>query len=104
MEFNATSLNVTELLVVALAVVALLMVLRKRYTSNLPLLFYFALIMFNNMTDREVNPYVLYAGLLVAMILRFEYMGGPFVKLIAFMTSASLIVIAYLMVSEVMSA
>ena len=104
MEFNATSLNVTELLVVALAVVALLMVLRERYTSNLPLLFYFALIMFNNMTDREVNPYVLYAGLLVAMILRFEYMGGPFVKLIAFMTSASLIVIAYLMVSEVMSA
>jgi hypothetical protein len=104
MEFNATSLNVTELLVVALAVVAILMVLRKRYTSNLPLLFYFALIMFSNMTDREVNPYLLYAGLLLAMFLRFEFMGGPFVKLVAFMTSASLVVIAYLMVSEVFAA
>lgn len=104
MEFNATSLNVTELLVVALAVVSLLMVLRKRYTSSLPLLFYFTLIVFTNMTDREINPYLLYAGLLFAMVLRFEYMGGPFVKLIAFMTSATLVVIAYLMVSDVFTA
>lgn len=101
MEFNATSLNITELLVVALAVVAILMVLRKRYTSNLPLLFYFVLIMFGNMSDREINPYLLYAGLMLAMVLRFEFLGGPFVKFVAFMTSASLVVIVYLMVSDV---
>ena len=102
--FNPTSLNVTELLVVALAVFATMMVIRKRYTSNLPLLFYFALVMFGNMSDRAVNPYVLYAGLLLAMFLRFEFMGGGFVKLVAFMTSASLMVIIYLMMSDVFSA
>lgn len=104
MEFNANSLNVTELLVVALALVATWMVVRKRYSSNLPLLFYFALIMFSNMSDREVNPYLLYAGLLLAMFLRFEFMGGGVAKLVAFMTSASLVAIIYLMMSEVFSA
>jgi hypothetical protein len=104
MAFNATSLNVTELLVVVLAVVSTWMVVRKRYSSNLPLLFYFVLIMFGNMSDREVNPYLLFAGLLLAMFLRFEFMGGGIVKLVAFMTSASLVVIIYLMMSEVFSA
>ncbi len=104
MEFNPSSLNVTEILVVALAVVATLMVLRKRYSSNLPLLFYFMLMMFNNMSDRGVNPYLLYAGLILAMFLRFEFMGGNFVKVVAFLTSGSLVVIIYLMVSEVFSA
>lgn len=103
MEFNATSLNVTELLVVALGLVATYMVMRKRYTSSLPLLFYFALIMFGNLADREINPYLLYAGLILAMFLRFEFMGGGFVKFVAFLTSASLVVIIYLMVSEVFS-
>ncbi len=102
--FNATSLNVTELLVVALGVVAIMMVVRKRYTSSLPLLFYFVLITFGGMTDREINPYLLYAGLILAMVLRFEFMGGGFVKFIAFMTTASLIVINYMMVAEVFTA
>lgn len=101
MDFNATSLNITELLVVALAVVAAIMVMRKRYDSNVPLLFYFVLIMFTNMSDREINPYVLYAGLILAMLLRFEFMGGGFAKFIGFMTTSSLVVIMYLMVAEV---
>lgn len=101
MDFNATSLNVTELLVVALAVVAAIMVMRKRYDSNVPLLFYFVLILFTNMSDREINPYVLYAGLILAMLLRFEFMGGGFAKFVGFMTASSLVVIMYMMVAEV---
>jgi len=101
MGFNATSLNVTEVLVMALALVAAVMVMRKRYDSNLPLLFYFALIVFSNATDREINPYLLYAGLMLAMLLRFEFMGGGFVKLVAFLTAASLAVIIFSMASEV---
>jgi hypothetical protein len=102
--FNPTSLNVTELLVVALAVVAAMSVMRKRYSSNLPLLFYFVLVMFGNMSDRAMNPYLLYAGLILAMFLRFEFMGGGFVKLVAFLNSASLVVMIFLMVSDVFAA
>lgn len=101
MEFNANSLNITELLVVALAVVAAVLLMRKRYDSNIPLLFYFALIVFSNATDREIHPYLLYAGLIFAMLLRFEFMGGGFMKFVAFMTTASLVVIIYAMVSDV---
>lgn len=101
MEFNATSLNVTQMLVAALAVIAIVLVMRKRYDSNIPLLFYFVLIAFNNMTERETNPYLLYVGLVLAMLLRFEFMGGAFVKFVAFMTAACMVVITYIMVAEV---
>ena len=53
----------TTLLVVALAAVAVVFVLRKRYDSNLPLLFYFAAVVLTNMTDREIHPILLYSGL-----------------------------------------
>jgi hypothetical protein len=101
MEFNATSLNVTELLVIALAVVAAIMVMRKRYDSNIPLLFYFILVMFNNMSDRGTSPYLLYAGLILALLLRFEFMGGGFAKLVAFLTTATLGITIWMMMSEV---
>ena len=45
----------TELLVVCVAVVAMFMLLRKRYDSNLPLLFYFMAVVFTNAVDRQVN-------------------------------------------------
>jgi len=103
MEFNATSLNVTEVLVIALAVAAAVFVIRKRYDSNLPLLFYFVLIVFNNMSERGVNPYLLYTGLILALLLRFEFMGGGFAKLVAFLATASLGVIIWVMMAEVLT-
>ena len=90
MEFDGTPLNMSTLLVVALAVVALLMILRKRYESNLPLLFYFVAVLFCNITDREVNPYLLYTGLIMALLLRFEFMSPAFAKLIAFLATGSM--------------
>jgi hypothetical protein len=103
MEFNPTSLNVTEVLVIALAVVAAIFVMRKRYDSNLPLLFYFVLVLFNNMSERGVNPYLLYTGLIMALLLRFEFMGGFIAKTVAFLTAASLGVIIWLMMAEVLA-
>ena len=43
----------TTLLVVALAMIGIFHVLRKRYDSNLPLLFYFVVLVFTNATDRS---------------------------------------------------
>jgi hypothetical protein len=103
MEFNATSLNVTEMLVVSLAAVSAILVIRKRYDSNVPLLFYFVLVMFADMSDRGVNPYLLYTGLILALLLRFEFMGGGFAKLVAFLTAASLGIIIWVMMSDVLT-
>jgi hypothetical protein len=103
MEFNPTSLNVTEVLVISLALAAAIILMRKRYDSNLPLLFYFVLVMFNNMSDRGVNPYLLYTGLILALVLRFEFMGGSFAKFVAFLNTASLGVIIWMMMAEVLA-
>ncbi len=103
MEFNPTSLNVSEVLVIGLAAASAILLMRKRYDSNLPLLFYLVLVLFNNMSDRGVNPYLLYTGLILALLLRFEFMGGGFAKLVAFLTTASLGVIIWLMMAEVLT-
>ena len=74
MYFNASPKNITELLVVSLAVVSIMMVMKKRYDSNIPLLFYSVAVMFTNSFDRQVHPAILYGGLLFCLLLRFEFM------------------------------
>jgi hypothetical protein len=101
MDFDGSPLNMTTLLVVALAVVSLLMIFRKRYESNLPLLFYFVAVLFSNITDREVNPYLLYTGLIFALLLRFEFMNPGFAKLIAFLATGSMGLIIWCFLAEV---
>ena len=94
MYFDATPLNLTTLLVVALAVIAVVYLYKGRYNSNIPLLFYTAAITMAAMTDRSVNVYLLYAGLGLALVLRFEFMGGGFTKFIAILTGSAICLIA----------
>jgi hypothetical protein len=101
MEFNATSTNLTELLVACLAIMSAVLLLRKRYDTNLPLLFYFVVILFSNMSERELNPYLLYTGLVLAMLLRFEFMGTSFAKVVAMFSTGALAIIIWSMMSDV---
>jgi len=91
-----------ELLVAVIAVFAVAMVVRKNYQSNLPLLFYLAAVVVTNALDRPVNPYLMYGGLIFALLLRFEFMGVGFTKFIAFMTSGGLCLVAWSMISDVL--
>ncbi len=101
MDFDGTPMNMTTLLVAALAAVAVFMLLRKRYDSNLPLFFYFIAVLFSNMTDRELNPILLYGGLVFAMLLRFEFLNQGFSKIVAFFATSSLCLIIYVLVADV---
>jgi hypothetical protein len=103
MYFNATPKNMTELLVVCIAVVAMVMLLRKRYDSNLPLLFYTLAVVFTNAADRPVNPAILYGGLAFCLLLRFEFMGSGFSKVVAFLANAGLVLMIFVMMSDVMA-
>jgi hypothetical protein len=95
--------NLTSLLVVALAVLTIAFLLRKRYDSNLPLLFYFVAITFTSAVDRPVNPYVMYGGLVLALLLRFEFMGRGFTKFIAFAATGFLVMVIWSMMSDVLA-
>lgn len=90
-----------ELLVVLIAAFAVFMVIRKRYQTNLPLLFYLAALVFTNWADRIVNPYLMYTGLVFALLLRFEFMGNGFSKFIAFMTCGALCLVGWTMITDV---
>ena len=98
---DGTPLNMTTLLVAALAMMAVFFLLRKKYDSNLPLFFYFVAVVFSNVTDRDMNPYLLYGGLIFALMLRFEFMNTGFARIIAFFTTGTLCLIIYAYLSEV---
>jgi hypothetical protein len=100
-DFDANSVNITELLVAALAIVAMVLLIKKKYDSNLPLMFYSVALIFTNMSDRSVNPYLMVAGLAFALLLRFEFMNPGFTKLMAGLTTISLGVIVYVFLVEV---
>jgi hypothetical protein len=98
MDFQATPLNITTILVIVLAVIALIYLFRGRYDSNLPLLFYSAALLLTTLTDRSVNTYLLYSGIALALILRFEFMGKGFAKFVNVLTTGAigLIVLSFL--------
>ena len=94
-------MNMTELLVAALAMVAVFMLVRKKYDSNLPLIFYFVAVVFTNLSDREMNPYLLYGGLAFALLLRFEFMNQGFARIVAFFATCSMGLTIWVMLNEV---
>jgi hypothetical protein len=103
MYFNASPTNITELLVVSLAVVSIIMLLKKRYESNIPLLFYSLAVMFTNGVDRQVHPAILYGGLLFCLLLRFEFMGKKISKMVAFMANVGLALMIWVMMEHVLA-
>ena len=97
----ATPANITTLLIVALAVISVVFLARKKYDSNLPLLFYFVAVIFSNSTDETVNPYLLYAGLSFALLLRFEFMNHGFVKVVAVFAAGSTLLVIWSFLADV---
>ena len=87
-------------LVSVLAFVGVTMLMRKRYDSNVPLLFYFFALPFTNLFERPIHPYILFGGLALALLLRFEFMGTGFVKLVAFLAGVGLCMMIYALLSE----
>jgi hypothetical protein len=90
MYFRPTPINVAALLVITLAVFAIIMLWKKRYDSNLPLLYYLVALVFANQFDRPFNPNILVGGLIMVLLLRFEFMGSSFTKFIAVMANVGL--------------
>jgi hypothetical protein len=102
MVFDATPTNLTEVLVVALAVVSVIMLMKKRYDSNLPLLFFLTAVLFTTTVDRPIHPYLMYGSLACALLLRFEFMNQAFSRLVAFVTAVGLSMIIYVMMTDVL--
>ena len=90
MYFDATPMNMTILLVVTLAIIAIFLLIRGRYDSNVPLLYYSAALALSVMTDRGLPLILLYSGIAFALVLRFEFMGKGFTKFIGVANSIAM--------------
>ena len=86
-----------------MAALAIVFLLRKRYDSNIPLLAYLIVVSFTSAVERPINPYLLYSGIVLALVLRFEFMGKGFTKFIAFFAMTSLLGVVWEMMSDVLS-
>ena len=84
----------------AVAVFAVFMLMRKRYDSNLPLLFYFFALVFANFFDRPVDPRLMYPGLALVLMLRFEFLGAGMTRFIAFAANLALVLMIWAMGAE----
>ncbi len=89
------------MLVVCLALVAIFFLIRKKYDSNLPLLFYSVALVFTNMSSMSVNPILLISGLVLALVVRFEFMSQGIAKVMAYLATAALGLIVYVFLVEI---
>ena len=87
---DASPLNVTTLLIVALGILAASFLVKKRLDSNLPLFFYLIVLGYATWSDRQVNVFAFGAGLVLALVLRFEFMSKKLTRLVLWLELVAL--------------
>jgi hypothetical protein len=76
MYFQATPSSVVALLLIALGVWALLELSKRKLNTNLTILFYVCFFLFLRYSGWELHYGIYLAGLVMALVLRFEFMNG----------------------------
>ncbi len=74
--------NVTTGVMVILTVWTVVTRFRFRSDANWPLLYYLFVVIYHQWSPGKLNPWVIYVGVIGALLLRFEFMGGAFLKFI----------------------
>jgi hypothetical protein len=94
MELQATPLNITTLLLVAFAIYVLYFLSKRRLDSNLPVLFFIGVAIFTNFTGRQVDTYLFAGGLVMALVLRFEFLNNIFTRFVLLLEMLTIAAIA----------
>lgn len=68
---------------------------RNWLDSNFPLIFYFGMIMYAATLGDRLPPFLIYAGLGLGAVLRFEFMSDKFIKVVKFCEYGVLAAIIY---------
>lgn len=81
MNLRATPANVLALLLAALSMLTAFCLIRRKPDSNVPLLFYSLSVAYAVRTGRPLTARVFAAGLLLALMLRFEFLNRSLTRL-----------------------
>lgn len=65
---------------------------RKPVENNWPLFYYLAVVVYLKAFDGALEPMVVYVGMVVALLLRFEFLGGFILKVVKV---ADLLILGY---------
>ena len=103
MQFAPTPLNVSSLLVVCLGILAILVLSRRQYDSNLPILFYLVVVAFTSWTEREVSSVLYGSGLIMALLLRFEFLNRPLTKIVMVLEMGLLAAVNVVFLTQIFS-
>jgi hypothetical protein len=77
---SGSSFNVTTALLVVGALFVIYLRLRNWFDTNVPLLYYGIMILYSNALDGLLQPWVVYFGVGLALLLRFEFMNMRFTQ------------------------
>jgi hypothetical protein len=70
------SFNITTAVLIGLTVWLVVGRFKARADSNWPLFYYIGLVFYHQAYPGRLNPYVILTGVIAALFIRFEFMGG----------------------------
>jgi hypothetical protein len=94
MYYRPTTFDITTAFLVAFAGLVIYTRLKNWIDSNIPILFYLAMIVYTNALEGRMPPWV-YLGFGLALLLRFEFMSGGLITAIKIGEFAILSILVY---------
>jgi hypothetical protein len=89
--FDLTAFNVLTIIFIVLSIGLIKTRLSGgKLDNNLPLIFYVFLVLYARGYEGAYNNYVIFAAVIAALLLRFEFLGGIFLKLVVAVEVCSL--------------
>jgi hypothetical protein len=90
-----TSFNVTTTILIIGTLLVVYVRLMNWLDSNIPLMYYALMIAYTNGLEERLSPLVIYAGLVLAMLLRFEFMNHALTRFVKALELSLLALIVY---------
>jgi hypothetical protein len=97
MDFIATPFNFSTTLLIAFAVWVMCLRAKAPVATNIPLIFYGIMIYYALMYETQVRvpPMLIYVSLLLALVLRFEFMNATLTKVVGVLEVCTLTLTVY---------
>ena len=89
------STNITTFVMLMFTVWIIITRFRSKPDNNWPLFYYLAVVAFHQTLPGILNEWVLYAGVISALMLRFEFLGGFLAVVVRILELVCLAALAY---------
>lgn len=90
--FTFTTFNIISAVLLGVTIWVGVSRFTSKLENNWPLFYYVFVVLYQKTFDGALDPYTVYVGVVSALFLRFEFMGGWFLK---FVRSVELAVLCY---------